>query len=174
VRHDLALPGLPRAKVLATVVRLLETTRMRVGNHETRAKASRSDSLPCVHAKCDSRARPCNFASAARAACGTHSRISDRQLASIVRRMRDLPGYDLFQYVDERGEMRAVDSAEVNAYLKRIAGDEFTSKDFRTWADTVLRDRRPKPRSLVPLLKKSLRRLRRRSGTQLAAAHRFL
>jgi DNA topoisomerase I len=64
--------------------------------------------------------------------------LNDRKLAAIVRRMRDLPGYELFQYVDEAGETRAVDSADVNEYLKSIAGEEFTSKDFRTWAGTVL------------------------------------
>jgi DNA topoisomerase-1 len=59
-------------------------------------------------------------------------------MPSIVRRMRDLPGYELFQYVDQEGNTRAIDSADVNAYLKEIAGEEFTSKDFRTWAGTVL------------------------------------
>jgi len=64
--------------------------------------------------------------------------LSDRRLAAIVRRMRDLPGYELFQYVDGQGETRAVDAADVNAYLKGVAGEEFTSKDFRTWAGTAV------------------------------------
>jgi DNA topoisomerase-1 len=64
--------------------------------------------------------------------------LSDRKLAAIVRRMRDLPGYELFQYVDEQGVTRAVDAADVNAYLKGIAGEDFTSKDFRTWAGRSL------------------------------------
>src|SRR5207237_10082123 len=64
--------------------------------------------------------------------------LTDAKLARIVARMQDLPGQELFQYVDGDGETRAVESADVNAYLKSIAGDEFTSKDFRTWAGTVL------------------------------------
>ena len=64
--------------------------------------------------------------------------LKDRRLAGIVKSLRDLPGYELFQYLDENGESRSIDSADVNAYLHEIAGDEFTAKDFRTWAGTVL------------------------------------
>lgn len=138
VRQDLALPGLPRDKVLATVVRLLETTRMRVGNEEY-ARANDSFGLTTLRVR-QVRVRGATMQFRFRGKSGVwHDfALNDRKLAAIVRRMRDLPGYELFQYVDEQGETRAVDSADVNAYLRDIAGEEFTSKDFRTWAGTVL------------------------------------
>jgi DNA topoisomerase-1 len=138
VRHDLALPGLPRAKVLATIVRLLETTRMRVGNEEY-ARANDSFGLTTLRTR-QVRVQGSTMEFKFRGKSGVWHRfaLSDRTLARIVRRMRDLPGYELFQYVDEEGETRSIDSADVNAYLKEIAGDDFTSKDFRTWAGTVL------------------------------------
>lgn len=138
VRHDLALPGLPRDKVLATVVRLLETTRMRVGNEEY-ARANDSFGLTTLRVR-QVRVQGSTMSFRFRGKSGVRHQfaLNDRKLAATVRRMRDLPGYELFQYVDEQGETRAVDSADVNAYLKSIAGEELTSKDFRTWAGTVL------------------------------------
>jgi DNA topoisomerase-1 len=138
VRHDLALPGLPREKVLATVVRLLETTRMRVGNEEY-ARANDSFGLTTLRVR-QVRVQGSTMSFRFRGKSGVWHQfaLNDRKLAAIVRRMRDLPGYELFQYVDEQGETRAVDSADVNAYLKSVAGEEFTSKEFRTWAGTVL------------------------------------
>jgi DNA topoisomerase-1 len=138
VRHDLALPGLPREKVLATVVRLLETTRMRVGNPEY-ARENDSFGLTTLRTR-QVRVRGTTMQFRFRGKSGVWHALAleDRKLAAIVRHMRDLPGYELFQYLDERGETRAIDSADVNAYLKEIAGEEFTSKDFRTWAGTVL------------------------------------
>jgi DNA topoisomerase-1 len=138
VRHDLALPGLPRDKVLATVVRLLETTRMRVGNEEY-ARANDSFGLTTLRVRqVRVQGSTMNFRFRGKSGVQHQFALNDRKLAATVRRMRDLPGYELFQYVDEQGETRAVDSADVNAYLKSIAGEEFTSKDFRTWAGTVL------------------------------------
>ena len=138
VRRDLALSGLPRDKVLATVVRLLETTRMRVGNEEY-ARANDSFGLTTLRAR-QVRVRGATMQFRFRGKSGVWHEfsLSDRALASIVRRMRDLPGYELFQDLDEQGETRAVDSADVNGYLQAVAGEEFTSKDFRTWAGTVL------------------------------------
>jgi DNA topoisomerase-1 len=138
VNQDLALPGLPREKVLATVVRLLETTRIRVGNEEY-ARTNDSFGLTTLRTR-QVRVNGSTMSFRFRGKSGVqHSvALSDPKLAAIVRRMRDLPGYELFQYVDEAGETRAVDSADVNEYLKTIAGEEFTSKDFRTWAGTVL------------------------------------
>jgi DNA topoisomerase-1 len=138
VRQDLALPGLPRDKVLATVVRLLETTRMRVGNDEY-ARENESYGLTTLRTR-QVRVNGTKLEFRFRGKSGVWHQFAlhDRSLSAIVRRMRDLPGYELFQYVDENGETRAVDSADVNAYLKSIAGEEFTSKDFRTWAGTVL------------------------------------
>jgi DNA topoisomerase-1 len=138
VRHDLALPGLPRDKVLAIVVRLLETTRMRVGNEEY-ARANDSFGLTTLRVRqVRVRGSTMNFRFRGKSGVWHEFALNDRKLAATVRRMRDLPGYELFQYLDEQGETRAIDSADVNAYLKEISGEEFTSKDFRTWAGTVL------------------------------------
>jgi len=138
VTQDLALPGLPRDKVLAAVVRLLETTRIRVGNEEY-ARDNDSFGLTTLRTR-QVRVSGSTMSFRFRGKSGVHHSVahSDRKLATIVRRMRDLPGYELFQYVDEGGETRAVDAADVNDYLQAVAGDEFTSKDFRTWAGTVL------------------------------------
>ena len=138
VRQHLALAGLPREKALATVVRLLETTRMRVGNEEY-ARENESFGLTTLRVRqVRVRGSTMQFRFRGKSGVWHEFALCDRKLAAIVRRMRDLPGYELFQYVDEQGETRAVDSADVNAYLKGIADEEFTSKDFRTWAGTVL------------------------------------
>jgi DNA topoisomerase-1 len=138
VAKDLARPGLPREKILATVVRLLEVTLIRVGNEEY-AKHNDSFGLATMrdrHVKVNGSALRFQF----RGKSGVVHAVDleDRRLAHIVRQSRDLTGYELFQYVDAEGERRTIDAADVNAYLKSIAGDEFTAKDFRTWAGTVL------------------------------------
>jgi DNA topoisomerase-1 len=138
VRQDLALPGLPREKVLATVVRLLETTRMRVGNEEY-ARENDSFGLTTLRTRqVRVRGSTMQFRFRGKSGVWHDFALSDRRLAGIVKRMRDLPGYELFQYLDGDGETRVVDSADVNDYLRSVAGEEFTSKDFRTWAGTVL------------------------------------
>jgi DNA topoisomerase I len=138
VQTDLNLPGLPREKVLAAVVRLLETTFMRVGS-ERYARDNKSFGLTTLrdhHVRISGEHLKFNF----RGKSGkVHSiELDDRRLARIVRRCRDLPGYELFQYLDEQGEPRAVDASEVNEYLRVITGEDYTAKDFRTWAGTVL------------------------------------
>ena len=138
VRQDLARPGLPREKILATVVRLLETTRMRVGNEEY-ARENESYGLTTLRTRqVRVNGSKMEFRFRGKSGVWHEFALHDKKLAAIVRRMRDLPGYELFQYVDGNGETRALDAADVNAYLKEIAGEEFTSKDFRTWAGTVL------------------------------------
>jgi DNA topoisomerase-1 len=138
VRADLARTGLPREKVLATVVRLLETTFMRVGN-EAYARENDSYGLTTLREK-QVRVRGSRLLFQFRGKSGVEHRIevSDPLLADIVRRMQDLPGEELFCYLDEAGESRVVESADVNAYLREAAGESFTSKDFRTWAGTLL------------------------------------
>jgi DNA topoisomerase-1 len=136
-RH-LDLPGLPREKVLATVVRLLETTLIRVGNDEY-ARQNHSFGLTTMrdrHVSVDGGKIRFHFLgkSGKRHTVEMH----DRRLARIVRRCRDIPGQELFQYYDEAGERRDVTSGDVNAYLREITGEDFTAKDFRTWAGTVL------------------------------------
>ncbi|MDP9371326.1 MAG: DNA topoisomerase IB [Chloroflexota bacterium] len=138
VDHDLSLPGLPREKVLATVVRLLETTLIRVGNEEY-AQQNRSYGLTTMRDKHvdikDSRIR---FKFRGKSGKEHDIDIKDRRLANIIKRCRDIPGQELFQYIDDEGERQAIDSDDVNKYLKEITGDDFTAKDFRTWAGTVL------------------------------------
>ena len=138
VKEHLARPGLPREKVLATIVRLLEVTRMRVGNEEY-ARENESFGLTTLRTR-QVRVNGSTMEFHFRGKSGVWHRfaLSDRRLATIVRRMRDLPGYELFQYEDESGELRTVDAGDVNAYIKDIARAEFTSKDFRTWGGTVL------------------------------------
>jgi DNA topoisomerase-1 len=138
VRADLARPGLKRDKVLATVVRLLETTFMRVGN-EAYARENESFGLTTLRER-QVRVRGARLRFKFRGKSGVEHRIevSDPLLARLVRRMQDLPGEELFCYVDDSGETRVIESADVNAYLREAAGDAFTSKDFRTWAGSLL------------------------------------
>jgi DNA topoisomerase-1 len=138
VDHDLALPGLPREKVLAAVVRLLETTFIRVGNEEY-ARHNASFGLTTLRDRqVQVRGSKLKFRFRGKSGVEHTIELFDRRLAAIVRRMHDLPGEELFQYYDEQGEIRAIESVGVNDYLRQIADDEFTSKDFRTWAGTVL------------------------------------
>jgi len=138
VDEALSLPGLPREKALATVVYLLEATLMRIGNEEY-ARENKSFGLTTLrnrHVRIAGSAVEFRF----RGKSGvSHAvRVSDRRLARIIQRMRELPGQDLFQYVDEEGNTHAIGSADVNDYLRAISGEDFTAKDFRTWAGTVL------------------------------------
>jgi DNA topoisomerase I len=136
--RDLARPGLPREKILATVVRLLESTLIRVGN-EAYARDNESFGLTTMrdrHAEVSG--STITFAFRGKSGIRHAIDLTDRRLARIVRQSRDLPGYELFQYLDDRGERKTIDAADVNGYLKEIAGEEFTAKDFRTWAGTVL------------------------------------
>jgi DNA topoisomerase I len=138
VAQDQARRGLPREKVLATIVRLLELTLIRVGNREY-ARDNGSYGLTTLrdrHVDLGDMKLVFEY----RGKGGKLHRISlrDRRLARVVRSCKELPGQHLFQYLDESGERRAVGSADVNAYLEEIAGQPFTAKDFRTWAGTVL------------------------------------
>jgi DNA topoisomerase I len=136
--EDLARPGLPREKVLAAVVRLLELTLIRVGNDEY-ARLNKSFGLTTLrdrHAQIDGSHVRFRF----RGKSGQQHEVGlrDRRLATLVRRCQELPGQELFQYIDEAGEVRDIASEDVNDYLREIAGEDFSAKDFRTWAGTVL------------------------------------
>jgi DNA topoisomerase-1 len=138
VRRDLRPSGLGRDKILAAVVRLLELTAFRVGNDEYAAQ-NKSYGLTTIrhhHAKVRGATISFNF----RGKSGKPQRVdvAHPTLARLVRKCQDLPGQDLFQYVDEAGEVRDVTSGDVNEYLARITGQDFTAKDFRTWTGTVL------------------------------------
>jgi DNA topoisomerase-1 len=150
VRADLRRGGLPREKVIATVVRLLETTFIRVGN-EAYARENGSFGLTTLrnrHVRVNGRHIEFHF----RGKSGKQHAVAldDAQLAHIIRRCRELPGYELFQYV-ENGKPRGVGSADINAYLKEITGADYSAKDFRTWGGTLLAgmalSHRPPPRS---------------------------
>jgi DNA topoisomerase-1 len=137
VARDLGRPGMPREKVLAAVVRLLETTMIRVGNAEY-ARANRSFGLTTLrnhHAKV--RGSKVQFHFRGKHGIEHEIDLDDPRLARVVRRCQDLPGQEIFAYIDD-GEVRDVSSEDVNAYLRAVAGAEFTAKDFRTWAGTVL------------------------------------
>jgi DNA topoisomerase-1 len=138
VAADLQRPGLPREKVLATVVALLEKTLIRVGNEEY-ARANRSYGLTTLrdaHAKV--RAGVISFEFRGKSGIVHRVGVEDARLARIVKACRDLPGQELFQYVGDDGQRCSVGSADVNEYLRSVCGDAFTAKDFRTWSGTVL------------------------------------
>jgi len=138
VQRDLALPELPREKILAAIVRLLEMTFIRVGNEEYARDNSSFGLTTLRNRQVQINGSRIRFNFRGKSGVEHAIELNDRRMAGIVKRIRDLPGYELFQYVDEGGERRAIDSADVNAYIREAAGDEFTSKDFRTWAGTLL------------------------------------
>ena len=138
IERDLARSGLPREKVLATVVSLLECTCIRVGNDEY-AKANRSYGLTTLQDR-HVEVSGSNLRFEFRGKSGKTHRVdlNDRRLARIVQRCQALPGEDLFQYLDDDGVRQTIGSGDVNDYIREISGQEFTAKDFRTWAGTLL------------------------------------
>jgi DNA topoisomerase-1 len=167
VERDLSRPGLPREKVLALVVRLLELTHLRVGGEAYR-RLNRSYGLTTM------RSRQATVS-------GSHIRfrfkgkggklldvgIRDRRLARLIRRVQDLPGQRLFEYTDDAGKRHAIDSEDVNEYIRAISGTDVTAKDFRTWAGTLtaFRALRQEP----PSERESVRRRRAKRALTRAA-----
>ena len=136
--RDLALPGLPRRKVLAALVQLLERTLVRVGNEEY-ARQNGSYGLTTMQdAHVKIRGAHIEFDFVGKAGVAHRIALDDPRLARVVRHCQDLPGQDLFQYVDETGTPQRVGSSDVNEYLREVSERDFTAKDFRTWAGTVL------------------------------------
>ena len=136
--RDLARRGMSREKVLAAVVRLLELTLIRVGNDEY-ARLNRSFGLTTMRGR-HARVEGTHIRFRFRGKSGAMHEVGlrDRRLASIVRRCQELPGQELFQYVDDDGEVRDISSDDVNDYIREASGGDFTAKDFRTWAGTLL------------------------------------
>ncbi|HWM91045.1 MAG TPA: DNA topoisomerase IB [Thermoanaerobaculia bacterium] len=135
---DLSLRSLPREKVVATVVRLLETTLIRVGNREY-ARQNGSFGLTTLRdGHVDIEGSKLRFEFRGKSGKDHSVEIQDRRVARIVKQCRDLPGQTLFQYLDENGERQKITSEDVNAWLKETTGEDFTAKDFRTWGGTVL------------------------------------
>jgi DNA topoisomerase-1 len=137
VDEDLARRGLPREKVLAAVIRVMEKTLIRVGNEEY-VKQNKSFGLTTLrdrHVRIGGSRAVFEFRGKSGKLYKTG--FNDRRLAGVVKACQDIPGQRLFQYIDETGERRAVESADVNAYIRETLGDDFSAKDFRTWAGTV-------------------------------------
>jgi DNA topoisomerase-1 len=135
---DLSRPGLPRNKVIATIVQLLEKSLIRIGNEEY-AKQNGSFGLTTLrnhHVRVGRGTLRFQF----RGKSGVrHSvDIDDRRLAQVVKQCRDLPGHELFAYVDSHGKVQSVGSGDINDYIRDVTGEDFTAKDFRTWSATVL------------------------------------
>jgi DNA topoisomerase-1 len=138
VEEDLGGRGLSRERVLATVVRLLETTLIRVGNEEY-VRENNSYGLTTLRTRhVDIAGNTLRFSFRGKSGKDHSVELHDRRLARIVHQCRDLPGHELFQYLDEDGARQAVTSEDVNDYLRQATGESFSAKDFRTWGGTVL------------------------------------
>jgi DNA topoisomerase-1 len=138
IARDMAAARSPREQLLATIVRLLETTLIRVGNEEY-ARANRSFGLTTLRSRhVQVRGSAVQFKFRGKSGVDHAIKLTDRTIAAAIRRLQELPGQELFQYADESGTLRPITSCEVNAYLQDITGEAFTAKDFRTWAATVL------------------------------------
>ena len=137
INRDLERPGLPREKVLATVVQLLEKTFIRVGNEEY-AKENKSFGLTTMRNRhVEVKGAKLRFRFRGKSGQEHDIDTEDRRVARIIKKLQDLPGQEIFQYLDEKDERRQVTSEDVNQYLREITGEDFTAKDFRTWAGTV-------------------------------------
>jgi DNA topoisomerase I len=138
IAHDMAEPGLPRAKILATIVWLLQTTLIRVGN-EGYARENRSYGLTTLRNRHVAvQGATLRFEFKGKSGKVWRLQLSDRRVARVIRTCQDLPGQHLFQYRDEGGALHGVTSEDVNLYLKEVTGRDTTAKHFRTWAGTVL------------------------------------
>jgi len=138
VKKDLSLPSLPRNKVLAAIVQLLERSFIRVGNEEY-ARDNKSFGLTTMQDRhVDVKGSKMRFRFRGKRGIKHDVDVNDRRIAKIVSKLQDLPGQHLFQYVDDDGEVRDITSQDVNNYLREITGQDVSAKDFRTWAGTVL------------------------------------
>jgi len=138
IRTDLNLPDLPRTKVLATVVRLLERTFIRIGNEEY-VKQNKSFGLTTMrNHHVEIKGSKLRFRFRGKSGVLQEVDVDDQRIAKIVGKLQELPGQELFRYLDEEGQLWDVTSQDVNTYLREITGEDFTAKDFRTWAGTVL------------------------------------
>jgi len=138
VDRDLNRPGMPKRKVLAAVVKLLETTFIRIGNEEYAEENGSFGLTTLRNQHCQVLGGVLKFKF--RGKSGQHHEITleDKRLARIIRKCKDIPGSSLFEYLDEDGQPQSLESGDVNAYLREISGGDFTAKDFRTWGGTCL------------------------------------
>jgi len=138
VEQDLSVPAMPRRKVLATIVHLMERTLIRVGNEEY-ARQNGSYGLTTLrnrHVQVEG--STVTFKFQGKSGIKHTVDINDRRIARIIQRCQDIPGYELFQYVEADGDPHSIDSSDVNEYLREVSNQDFTAKDFRTWAGTLL------------------------------------
>jgi len=138
VTHDLAKHGLPREKVLATVVALLDATHIRIGNQEYARENDSYGLTTMQHEHVDVHGNRVHFEFRGKSGKDHSVDVRDRRLARIVKQCEELPGHELFQYLDDDGQRHAIESNDVNEYLQQVSEDHFTAKDFRTWAGTVV------------------------------------
>ncbi len=180
VARDLRRPGIPREKVLAILVRLLDSTRLRVGNAEY-ARHNGSYGLTTLKDRhVEVSGGEIRFTFRGKSGIAHNVSFSDRRLARLVRQCQDLAGQELFQYLDECGRPQPIDSADVNEYLRAIAGDDFTAKDFRTWAGTLLAmvtlsrlDRPESARGRSAALRQGIERVARTLGNTTAVCRKY-
>ena len=138
ITADLKLPGMPRQKVLAAVVGVMEQTHIRVGNEEY-ARTNKSYGLTTMRNKhVEIHGSDVTFTFNGKSGVRHTIDLHDKRLAGIIKKCTEIPGYELFQYVDDDGTHHSIDSSDVNEYLREITGQHFTAKDFRTWAGSVL------------------------------------
>ena len=137
ITRDLALTGMPRERVLASVVRLLETTCIRVGNDEYMKSNGTFGLTTLRNHHVAVRGEKLFFRLRAKGGKRQEAKLSDRSVAKVIRECQDIPGYELFQYRDAEGQPQPIDSADVNDYLREVTGKNFTAKDFRTWMGSV-------------------------------------
>jgi DNA topoisomerase-1 len=136
--RDLERADLPREKVLATIVRLLEETRIRIGNDEYRKENGSYGLTTLRNRHVNVMGAEVRFTFRGKSGKQHHVELHDRRMARIIKRFLEIPGQELFKYVDGEGEVKAIDSADVNEYLRQITGEDFSAKDFRTWSGTIL------------------------------------
>jgi DNA topoisomerase-1 len=137
VAHDLKRKGLPREKVLAAVVRFMETTLIRVGNDEYQKSNGTFGLTTLRNHHVAVHGEKLFFRLRAKGGKRQEAKLSDRSVAKVIRECQDIPGYELFQYRDAEGQPQPIDSADVNDYLREVTGKNFTAKDFRTWMGSV-------------------------------------
>jgi DNA topoisomerase-1 len=138
VERDLGLPGLPRRKLLATVVQLLDKTLIRVGNDEY-ARANRSYGLTTLRRRhVEVSGYTLRFEFRGKSGILHSIQLADQRLARIVQQLQDLPGHQLFKYLDDDGKRQTIDSDDVNQYLRQVSRRDITAKDFRTWSGTMV------------------------------------
>ncbi len=137
INEDMALRGMPRKKIIATIIWLLENTLIRIGNEEYKEENETLGLTTLENKNVDIHGNILNFQFKGKSGVYHKVRVQSKRVAKIIRRCQELPGQDLFEYVDDEGKIQLINSADVNNYLKDITGLEITAKEFRTWGGTV-------------------------------------